>query len=769
MTTTDQGVVNPTPAGVIGVTDQKLQLSVNQVVALAVALGATAVGLAFWFADTAAGPYQLGWLPGPSLLFVMVALTCTAELVAVRMRHDDDAVEELTLIDGVVLLNTLVLPIREALLVSLAGILLAVLGRRISATKVLYNMGVYASASTVAALLIHAIAPADEAFDHRLLLALAAAASAFVAINLAHMVLLLGALNGQRPWDIARQDAPLSMLTTFGTVCLTATVLVLAVAAPVLLPCVVLPAAALRYAYGASAGKHEERRRSARVLEYSQVLASGPTREGALRAFLHLVQREFEADTASAIFTDGSGFHIDPGTSALQPVALTVEHARLLAVPEMSLLSPVELPFGSDSAMVAPLTVDGQRVGTVVIATTGRARLRPPDLTTLSPLVGSLAVALQNADQMEQLVEETSKLRSVVDQATDGIVVLGRDDKVQVWSPAMTSITGVSASAAIGAPLSELITPQKTDDNALDLFHEVRRQLSPQSPQASVDIRLLRIDGEPRSTRFSHAAAFEDGVLVRDVVIVRDLTAEWRVERMKSDFIATVSHELRTPLTPLKGYADMLRKRGDTLTPEKRTRALDVIVDRAEHLGRLVEDLLAASTITADQQQPTHSMTTEVADLNALMRRGCEDFPADAGRINLESVPGPVWVSCDPTRAVQVASNMLSNALKYSSDPVAITVDKLDGQGRLQVRDLGLGIPADQLERVFDKFHRVEDPMVMSTGGTGLGLFIARHLARTMGGDLIAESTLGVGSLFTLLLPSATPDGQIEVRAAAVL
>jgi PAS domain S-box-containing protein len=734
-------------------------LSVHQVVAATVVLGGAAVVLALAFASAGAGAFGVAWLPGPALPVALVVLTGAAELVAVRMRHDDDAVEELTLLDGVVVLNTLLLPVRDAVVVCLAGILLAYVVRRRGVLKTAYNLGVYASASTATALLIHATIPTTGLFDLRLVLAMVLGATAFVAINLAHMSVLLRAINGTRPWDVVREDAPLSLLTIIGTVGLTGTVLALSVTAPVLLPCAVLPAAALWYAYGVSAAKHEERRRSARVLEYSQVLASGPSRSRAIGALLRLVHQEFEATAALAMFHDGTGLQIGPAGTTLQPVVVAAEHRALLAVPDLSLLVAADLPFGWQSAMVAPLVVDGERVGTVVVATTGRAQFKTPDLTTLSPLVGSLGVAIRNADYMTQLFEETSKLRAVVEQASDGIVVLGTDRVVHVWSPAMARVTGVAAERAIGARLGDVLT---ADDAQTDPFGEAERRLTRETPRVAAEIQLRRPDGEVRSARFAHAGVFEGDALVRDVVIVRDLTAERQVQRMKGDFIATVSHELRTPLTPIKGYADMLLKRGDAMPSEKRARALNVIVDRADHLGRLVEDLLAASSIHGDEE-PKHTLATEVADLTELVRRACEDFPTAAGRMRVELPAEPVLVTCDPTRAVQVASNLISNALKYSDDntDVVVTVDALADWGRLTVQDRGLGIPSDQMERVFDRFHRVEDPMVMSTGGTGLGLFIARHLSRSMGGDLTAESTLGVGSTFSLILPCPAADGRV--------
>lgn len=764
-TTADPGVSGGQGSpGVVASSDQGSDFpTVNHVVAVAVLLGTAAVATAFALGDPRSGVFAVPWIEGYWLHLLLLAMTCLCmlESVGVRLRHDDEgnAVEELTLLDGVVLLSTLLLPIREALAITLGGILLTYLVRRLPLVKLLFNLGVYASASTATALLVGAVVPSEGGFDLRLIVAMLLAASAFVTINLLHTAVLLRAIARTRPIEMLREDAGLSLLTVVGTVGLTGTVLAMGVATPVLLPCAVLPAIALRFAFGASAAKHEERRRSARVLAYSQVLASGPTRDVAIGAFLHMVQQEFDATATLVVLDDGTGLATDSSLSATTPVGEVTDLEPLLELPDLRVVEAAGLPRGWHCAMSAPLTVDGRRVGTALVAGGGRSRFRPRDLTTLSSLVTSLAVALSNADQMIRLVAETSKLRAVVDQAGDGIVVLGQDGVVQVWSPAMARLTGVPEAEAVGATLCEVVEADVTDHEQVDPFSERARRLSPDSPHYTVDVAILRRDGERRATRFSHAAVFHDGVLTRDVVIVRDLTAEWQVQRMKSDFIATVSHELRTPLTPIKGYASMLRKRADEMPVEKRNRALDVIVDRAEHLGRLVEDLLAASSITADQG-PRHAMTTDRADLVALVSRTCEDFPAATGRLRLDQAPHPVAVIGDSTRVVQVLSNLVSNALKYSpaDRPVHVTLGQRDGLAVVAVRDEGAGIPADQLERIFDKFHRVEDPMVMSTGGTGLGLYIARQLAQAMGGDISTVSTVGSGSTFTLTLPVAPPE-----------
>jgi signal transduction histidine kinase len=188
------------------------------------------------------------------------------------------------------------------------------------------------------------------------------------------------------------------------------------------------------------------------------------------------------------------------------------------------------------------------------------------------------------------------------------------------------------------------------------------------------------------------------------------------------------------------------------MTEQKRAECLEVISDRAGHLARLVEDLLLASRISESGGRAKVEMGSD--DLVRLLHRSTGDFGEDSARITVEAPETPVLVQCDPVRVTQVLGNLVGNALKYSAtgSPVVARLKVVDGAAVVEVEDHGRGIPADQLEKVFDKFHRVEDPLVMTTGGTGLGLYIARQLTHAMGGELSCRSTLGVGSVFSLSL-----------------
>jgi PAS domain S-box-containing protein len=417
-------------------------------------------------------------------------------------------------------------------------------------------------------------------------------------------------------------------------------------------------------------------------------------------------------------------------------------------------------PVPAEDVIVVPVEGGGHRYGTVAVR---RAKLGTRDTTVLAPLAGTLGAALAAGEHLDRLVEETSKLQAIVEQSTEGILILDGDGVVQMWSQAFTDLTGIGRAEATGQPLAAL----------LDIVGDVDLiPVSAAEPKVAAELTVRRPDGEERRLRLAHSAVYADrsgsspgtgagasgdGVLVRDVVVASDLTREHRTERLKSDFLATVSHELRTPLTPIIGYLDLLRTKGEQVPPRKRADILDLLADRAGHLSRLVEDLLTVSR-ASDGDLAMHIQMGE-HDLNTLVHQVVRDLASP--RLELDLPATPVEVRCDAGRTVQVLANLVGNALKYSPDPAPVSVRlRVDGgRAYVEVQDRGRGIPSDQQERVFEKFHRVEDPMTMSTGGTGLGLYIARRLAEAMGGTVGLVSTLGVGSTFTLSLDvTACPD-----------
>jgi len=705
----------------------------------------------------------LSWASGWKLMLVCFVLTALGDAVAVRVRHGEET-EELTLFEAACVVDVLVLPSHWALVIPVAATVLVSTLRRRGPVKILFNGSNLAAAVAVLVLAVHALADPGDGVTLLTVAAVTVGMLGLTAVNLVALSRVLAVVGGDDAARVVRDGWKLSLVMAIGTVALGGTAVTLASAAPALLPFALMPAAALTFAFKAAAQESEERERSAQLLGLSQVLAGGLEAEEMLEAFLQVTRQAFGVDVVEAVLDQATGVPVavvdDRVEGPFHRVATLAEQDLLRRSAFLgSRVLRDDVPRPWRSALSSPLESEGRQIGIVLLGSVDKHRnLGARELTLLTSLASALSVALRGAADLRKLVDERHKLKTVVDQSSDGILVLDGDGVVQLWSPALSRLTGQDEPSALGSPLSRLVTTSTEDGEVTDAFRAGAARLTPESPHATVELVLRRDDSEQRVVTCAHSGVFdEEGQLVQDVVIVHDVTRERQVERMKADFIATVSHELRTPVTPIKGYADLLRRRGHVMSEEKRAECLEVISDRAAHLSRLVEDLLLASRISESGGRAKVEMAQE--DLSALVHRAAGDFGDDNARITVEVPEAPVLVRCDPVRAIQVLTNLLGNALKYSSPgtPVTARVRLVDDRALVEVVDQGRGIPADQVEKVFEKFHRVEDPLVMTTGGTGLGLYIARQLTGAMGGELSCRSTLNVGSVFTLSLQQAAP------------
>src|SRR5450756_1573607 len=697
-----------------------------------------ATGLVLAFGADRARPVAVPGVPTDLLLPAMTALVCLGELIHVRLRHGD-AIEELALSEAAVVGTVFVLAPTQALLAAFLGCTLASTLRRRVWIKSLFNVGNYVIASTVLIATVRLVAGPETGFGVRGVVGLALGTLAFAAVNLVGLSRVLAVAGGVDPWQVVREQLRLSVFMAFGTAALGATTLNVALTAPTLLPFAALPAVALVYAYRKAAQESDERERTTHLIELSEVLAGRLDGAQVVTGFLAAAREAFGADVATIVLLAGTVLPVEDG-----PVTVELDgsgpHWRIPDARDLAWIHRVTFPPGAElldgtlapgagrAGLLAPLEAEGAPMGAVALGTASRTGLRARDLSVFTPLASALAAALRGAQYQTRLHEQTSKLAVVVEQSSDGILVLDGNGVVQLWSPALTALVGVDEAAAVGRPLSRLVTAVGIDGEPVDAFQAARQQMSAVSTRVNVELRIIRPDGEPRWIRASHAAVFAGEALLRDVVIVHDMTAQRQVERLKADFIATVSHELRTPITPIKGYADLL------------------LASKITHSGG-----------------PRHDIHLQTGDLAALTRRALEEFPDDVRRIRMQGPGRPVPVACDPLRVIQVVTNLVDNALKYSEPMTAVEVTvAVDSTGAsITVADSGRGIPADQLERVFDRFHRVEDPMLMTTGGTGLGLFLARELVHGMGGALVATSTLGVGSVLRFTLPTLRPLGPL--------
>ena len=739
--------------------------SIPRVVARTGALGIAAAILVAVLSATVwadAGPL-LKTLPG---LPLFVALAAAGQLSYVWVRHGATD-EELTFFEVVLAAAILVLAPATAFGATLVGMLIGELIIRRAPIKLAFNLGSYAAATGAMIVTYHVLFPpgpnnADLAFTWRSIVALLVAAMVFTAVNTATLASLMRAAMGSEPREFFREEWQLSAFMAISSVGIGAMGVALA-ANPdtrALVPFVLLPALALWYAYGAAAQHSEARERNRWLVTLGAALARQGQSEGLLSDAGEAIRQIVGAPELEILL---------PNSSGRTPATTEVLLGSLEAHQDPRPLHSVELPANWASGVIIPLELGSDSRGAVLLGATepyrrGRIPLRSrgwtldeADAPVLGALVAAVGSAMRAGAAFSALTEEKQKLTAVVDNTSDGIAMIDDSGQVRLWSQTMAVMSGVNAGQLIGttAPLPEIVRT----------VIRASRDGQAVSDRRPVDVHLVRADGQEIDVTVSTVRVREsvtsgsaDDAGWVSILTVHDETRERRVARMKTDFVATISHELRTPITPIKGYAHLLATRGDRMTTEKRAQALQVISERADHLARLVDDLLAASR---GSDAARLDIKLGVEDLAAVMGQAVSGFPQMADRTSVTLPTEPVAVRCDRVRVVQCLSNLLGNIEKYTEpeSPVEVWAAVVGPNVQIHVRDHGPGIPADDREKVFERFFRREDPFTMRTGGAGLGLHIARELALAMGGGLTLSSPVeGSGAEFVLHLPLADDD-----------
>ena len=240
------------------------------------------------------------------------------------------------------------------------------------------------------------------------------------------------------------------------------------------------------------------------------------------------------------------------------------------------------------------------------------------------------------------------------------------------------------------------------------------------------------------------------------VSIFRDITHEVEVDRLKSEFVATVSHELRTPLASLKALAETLQE-GALDDPPAARRFVDQIQIEVDALTQMANELLELSKIESGR----FSLSLAPVAANELLQSAARRMQVQAERANVtlhvECTNELPEVQIDSQRLEQVLVNLIHNAVKFTrpGGEVVLFADAADGGVRFAVRDTGIGIPAEEVARIFERFYRVDRARSRETGGTGLGLSIVRHVVENHRGQVSVSSELGRGSVFEVTLPIA--------------
>lgn len=362
-----------------------------------------------------------------------------------------------------------------------------------------------------------------------------------------------------------------------------------------------------------------------------------------------------------------------------------------------------------------------------------------PVYTAGVAILAAFAVFL--ARERRRLRENRALLRAAIDQFPNGSVnVFDRDLRYLYVGGQGLGQVGLSPDKLVGKTLAEVFEPGAV---AYAAAH-YRRAFAGESVEFPLEVggRTYAIAALPLRA--------DGGAVGAVLAVAQDVSERLALERMQREFVAMVTHELRGPLTGIRGFAQLMRRRG-----AYDERALDRIVGQTQHLERLVADLLDASRLETGHLE----LRRRPAELVAVVRACVEQARAqpDPPAIRLEAPDVPVRGDWDPDRLSQVFTNLLGNAVKYGAGgEIVVRVAAGDAEVRVSVADRGPGIPPEALPRLFDRFYRAEG--AGRREGLGLGLYITRGIVEAHGGRITADSRLGEGSTFAVELPLRPPE-----------
>ena len=344
-----------------------------------------------------------------------------------------------------------------------------------------------------------------------------------------------------------------------------------------------------------------------------------------------------------------------------------------------------------------------------------------------------------------QLESEKNRLEVILESITEAILVVDRDGRVVLANKALASLFDLDP------PIEGLLTAEVVRYSA------IQDALSGCLAEGRGRAMEVELTGVPeRHLDLQVAPILEGNECIGAVAVLYDITRLRELERMRRDFVANVSHELRTPLTAIKGYAEILSE-GALDDRETARRFTGIIEKHADRLTHLLGDLLDLSRLESDQQE----VELIPCELKPLVDTSVGSVSQAAAQKQIDihcDIPPSVQVICDPKLIEHALINLLDNAVKYTptGGKVRVGTRPVEGTDRLAiyVEDTGIGIPFEDLGRIFERFYRVDKGRSRDLGGTGLGLSIVRHIAEVHGEEVSVQSKLGAGTTFSFELQS---------------
>ncbi len=386
------------------------------------------------------------------------------------------------------------------------------------------------------------------------------------------------------------------------------------------------------------------------------------------------------------------------------------------------------------------------------------------------PLIFSLVLWIRrqktddNTSNLEnRLSAVENKSDAVINAIDDGVLAISKDGNVELINPSAQQIIGWDQGDALGLNWKSILKLVTSDGKDVeDLENPIAQSLSKNQPTHNDKLFLLTSSEKRILVSIVSSPVGTDGEGI--IVVFRDITKEKAEEREQAEFISTASHEMRTPVASIEGYLGLALNPATAHIDEKARDFITKAHESAQHLGRLFQDLLDISKVE-DGRMKNNPKVINVNEFlkdifDGLATKASEKqlnyifMPDIVGESKEKSLQPIFYANIDPDHFREVVSNLIENAIKYTpSGEVVVNITGDDKQISISVKDSGIGIPAEDIPHLFQKFYRVDNSDTREIGGTGLGLYLSRRLAEAMSGNLRVESKYKEGSTFYLEIP----------------